>query len=132
MRTHYGKNISQSLFRNRENPQRPICRSEWLLFYGLVRSLSALTGAKFDFQPIFPLLFHLLYQSVFVVEIPLMADCLAEAEGENDAQDLDGDHAYRDADDNVQMVDENVVHSIVATLKMQIFGGNSSKFCISQ
>ena len=54
---------------------------------------------------------------VFVVEVPLPADCLAEAEGEDDPEHLDGDDRHRDADHHVQVADDEVVHGLVATLK---------------
>ena len=53
---------------------------------------------------------------VLVVVVPLVADRVAEAEGEDDAQELHGDHADDDADDDVEAADQVVVHCLVATL----------------
>ena len=54
---------------------------------------------------------------VLVVVVPLVADRVAEAEGEDDAQELHGDHADDDADDDVEAADQVVVHSLVAALE---------------
>ena len=53
------------------------------------------------------------------MKVPLVADSFAETECENDAQNLDGDDADRNADYNVQMVDEDVIYGIIAALRLK-------------
>ena len=54
---------------------------------------------------------------VFVVEVSLVAHGLAEAEGEDDAEDLDPKDGHRHDDHDVQVSDDPVVDSLVAALK---------------
>ena len=49
--------------------------------------------------------------------VPLVADRVAEAEREDDAQELHGDHSDDDPDDDVQAADQVVVNSLVAALR---------------
>ena len=48
--------------------------------------------------------------------VPLVADRVAEAEGEDDSEQLHGDHSDDDADDDVEAADQVVVHGLVAAL----------------
>ena len=57
---------------------------------------------------------------VFVVEVALVAHGLAEAEGEDDAEDLDPQDGHRHDDHDVQVGDDPVVDSLVAALKGKI------------
>ena len=59
---------------------------------------------------------------VLVVVVPLVADRVAEAERENDAQELHGDHSDDDPDDDVQAADQVVVDPLVAALKDTVHG----------
>ena len=50
--------------------------------------------------------------------VPLVADRVAEAEGEDDPEQLHGDHSDDDADDDVEAADQVVVHGLVAALRV--------------
>ena len=55
--------------------------------------------------------------SVLVVVVPLITDRLAQAEGEDDAEDLDGDDAHGNADHHVQVANHVAVDHVVAALE---------------
>ncbi len=55
---------------------------------------------------------------IFVMEIPLASNGLAETEGEDDSEDLDTEDGDGHYDDDVQVRDDPVVHCFVATLKI--------------
>ena len=60
----------------------------------------------------------LVLQLVLVVVVPLVADRVAEAEGEYDSEQLHGDDPDDNADDDVEAADQVVVHGLVAALKV--------------
>lgn len=52
------------------------------------------------------------------MEITLASNGLAEAEGEDDSEDLDAQDGDGHDDDDIQVRDDPVVHCFVATLKI--------------
>lgn len=55
--------------------------------------------------------------SIFVEEVSFVSDRFAETERENNAQDLNGDHTDSHNDDYIQVTYDEIVDSLVASLK---------------